>query len=241
MTEKIFDTIAQNVAVARSDLANAPVRAELTKRLESRITENDGHYEQQFRVTGEDFVAPEGQDLVLADMVLPLVEDVPVFAWRCVQALRPGGLFLASTLGLESFREFRAAWAEVEERGGHVIPLTDVRECGGLLQKLRLERPVVDRDILTVTFGDFAALYASLQVHGVKNVDRRRAKGLTTPRKLRAMEEAYVRMNPREDGRIPLTVEVIYMQGFKPDSVNEALGKGSGKASLVRILDGGEG
>lgn len=221
-------------------MSDAPVRAELTRRLEERL--EDVRLKPGTVLRLQDDVVPvagEGKvAAVMADMVLPLVEDVPVFLVQCLQCLQEDGLLLATALGAESFREFRAAWAQIGESSGHVVPLTDVRDAGALLQRLKLALPVVDRDVLTVTFPDFPALYAALRAHGVGNFAMRRRHGLVTPRKLMRMEAAYRDMFGREDGRLPVTLEVIYMHGFKPAAGQpEAAKRGSGKVSLVRILD----
>lgn len=236
MDQNLFDT--EQISRRNGQRGAQPVRDELTRRLEERLGEVKGGREKVLRVAGEDGVAGEDAfDAVVADMLLPLVEDVPVFLYRCVQALRADGLLLATTLGGESFREFRDAWADVGERGGHVVPLTDVRDAGALLQKLKLALPVVDRDVVTVTFPDFAALYGSLRAHGVGNFFTQRRKGLVTPRKLHAMEAAYARLFARPDGRLPVTLEVVYLHGFKPAQNQPVAAKrGTGKVSLVRIL-----
>lgn len=239
MIAKLFDM--EQVRRRIGQMTAAPVRAELTRRLEERLGEVKGERARILRVSGEMEWAVDGRyDAVVADMVLPLVEDVPVFAWRCVQALRDDGLLLATTLGVESFGEFKAAWADIGEAGGHAVPLTDVREAGALLQKMKLALPVVDRDMMVVTFPDFASLYASMRAHGVGNFYTGRRQGLVTPRKLKAMEEAYVKLFPRADGRIPVTLEIVYLHGFKPAAGQpKAAQRGSGKVSLVRILDEG--
>ena len=232
MTEKLFD--AEQIARRMGNLREAPLRAELTRRLEERLAEVKGVRGRVLRVSREDFSADaEPYDAVLVDMVLATVEDVPLFLYRCRQLLRPDGVLLATTLGGESFREFRAAWNEA----GHVVTLTDVRDAGALLQKLQLALPVVDRDLITVTFPDFATLYDSLRAHGVGNFAAGRAKGLTGRARFAAMEEAYARMFRRGDGRLPLTVEVVYLHGFVPAASQPGAAKrGSGKVSLVRIL-----
>lgn len=219
-----------------------PVRQEIAARLAERLAEVKGSYTNVLNLTEEAlspaFQPPLGPfDAVTANLLLPVVEDVPVFMVKALQSLRPDGLLLATTLGLESFREFRAAWAEVGQPQGHVIPLTDVREAGALLQRLKLALPVVDRDVMTLTFPNFATLYANLRGHGTGNFNAARQPGLTTPHQFRAMEEAYTRLFARPDGRLPLTLEVIYLHGFKP-SENQPKSKkpGTGQISLVRIL-----
>lgn len=235
MTEKLFD--AEQIARRLGRLGDAPVRAELTRRLEERLSEVKGDYGRVLRVTAENFIAEsELYDAVVVDMLLPTVEDVPLFLYRCLQALRPDGLLLATTLGVESFREFRAAWGEA----GHVVPLTDVKEAGSLLQKLNVALPVVDRDVMTLTFTDFDAMYDSLRAHGVGNFTRRRVQGLTGKARFRAMQARYEEVFRREDGRLPLTLEVVYLHGFRAaDNQPQAVRRGAGRVSLVRIL--GEG
>jgi hypothetical protein len=51
------------------------------------------------------------------------------------------------------------------------------------------------------------------------------------------MERVYQRLFVREDGRLPVTVEVIWLHAFKPgEGQPVALKPGSGRVSLVRIL-----
>ncbi|PZP40285.1 MAG: hypothetical protein DI585_01545 [Pseudomonas fluorescens] len=235
MTENLFDM--QQILRREAQIGDAPVRVEFTRRLNERLSEAQGARERVLRVNGRAVVEDTGvYDAIVVDMVLPLVEDVPVFIWQCVKNLKPEGLLMATTLGLDSFREFRQAWADVGEATGHVIPLTDVREAGGLLQKFQLDLPVIDRDVVTVTFADFPALYKSLRAHGVGNFSTRRRKGLMTPRKMAAMEEAYRARFGRPDGRIPVTVEIIYMHGFTHKALpDNAAKRNKGTVSLVRI------
>ncbi len=232
MDQKLFD--AEQIARRLGKMRDTPVRAEFTRRLEERLGEVKGDYTRVLRVTREDFVAEaEAYDAVVVDMLLPTMEDVPVFLYRCLQALRPDGLLLATTLGVESFREFRAAWNEL----GHVVPLTDVQEAGALLQKLKVALPVVDRDVMTLTFSGFDRMYESLRDHGVGNFAVKRRKGLTGKERFFAMQDMYERMFRRPDGRLPLTLEILYLHGFKPaPSQPTAAKRGSGKVSLVRIV-----
>lgn len=91
--------------------------------------------------------------------------------------------------------------------------------------------------MLTLTFPDFATLYKTLRGEGGWNAHPQRRAGLTTPALLRRMEDAYRARFARDDGRLPLTLEVIYLSGFRPaDNQPAAAKRGSGNVSLVRIL-----
>lgn len=241
MAEPLFNTnaVLQRLAQAVDD---QPVAREITRRVNERLGEMKGEFPRIARVGAEAlspaFSLPEASyDALVAEMILSVVNDAPLFVHACLHALRPDGVLLLTALGAESFREFRQAWAAVGEGTGHVIPLTDVRELGSLLQRLKVALPVVDRDLLTLTFPDFSSLYKAIRSHGSGNLHPQRNAGLTTPRQFQNMEAAYRRLFPREDGRLPLTLEIVYAQGFKP-AANQprAATRGSGKVSLVRIL-----
>lgn len=246
MAEKIFET---NHVLMRQRKAQGeiPVRTEISARMRERLGEVKGDMEKVVwigeEILADDFTLEGGPyDAVVVDGFLPVVNDVPLTLVRCLQAMRGDGLLLGWVMGAESFRELREAWREVDGKESHVVPLTDVREVGALLQRMQVVLPVVDRDVVTVTFKDFEGLYAALRAHGVGNFHQERCKGLTTPGRLRRMEEAYRTLFKREDGRVPLTLEVIYLHGFKRgEGQPTAARRGSGKVSLVRILGEGEG
>lgn len=242
MAEKLFDS---NLVRRRGVPGQwAPVRDEISARLRERVAEVRLDMAKvcwlRQEVLEQDFCLPDAPyDAVIVDGFLPLVPDVPVVLLRCLQALREDGFLLGWMLGSESFREFRAAWACVDEGpDAHVIPFTDVKSAGALLHRLKVALPVVDRDIITVTFSGFEPLYAALRAHGVANFSTRRCSGLTSPARLRAMEQAYLQLFPREDGRVPVTLEIVYLHGFRPaPGQPSALKPGSGRVSLVRILE----
>lgn len=234
MGAKLFDT--ERVRAQMMRVTQAPVIEEIAGRLRERLGEMKGQFPRVLEVGWEgladDYMPPEGPfDAVISNLVLTAVNDVPALLYKCLQVLRPDGVLLMSVLGSESFRELRVAWGE----GGHVVDMADLRGIGGLLQRLKVALPVVDRDVMTVTFGGFAQFYASLRAHGTKNWNPGRPRGLTVPARLKAMEKTYP---ARGDGRIGVTVEVLYLQGFKAAEHGQphAARRGSGKVSLVRIL-----
>lgn len=177
-------------------------------------------------------------DLVTSNLHLPWVADVPQFLLNCGRLLKPNGLFLASTLGLESFREFRQAFATVgAAQNGHILPLTDVRAVGSLLQSLQFALPVVDRDVITLTFPDFPTLYRSLRACGAKNLNPERQRHLQGKQQWKAMEAAYQSQFQREDGRLPLTLEVIYLHGWMPhENQQKPLTPGAFTMKLDEVL-----
>lgn len=178
--------------------------------------------------------------LLVANLTLATLDDPVTTLHNTLHHLAPDGLFLATTLGAESFREFRQAFhAAGLEFQGRITPLPDVQECGTLLQRLKLAMPVVDRDIITLTFPTFESLTKNLHKHTSHNHHPLRQKGLLTPRQWQRMQQAYQSLFPREDSRIPLTLELIHLHGWQPHAGQQkALKPGQGKISLVKILTG---
>lgn len=232
-------TNAQPVMTRVKNGAGGAVTAEIGRRLEERLGEVKGAGAQVWRVgaevldAGYAFDIPQENSAVLANVVLTGAPDVAAAVYQMVKSLRPDGVLLATFLGAESFTEIRQAFGP--EHAGN---LPDVQDVGGLLQRLKLALPVIDRDRITLTFRDFAGMYATLREEGWSgNALGWRRQGLVTPRKLAEMETRYRAMFGRGDGRLPLTVEVIYAQAFRPhDNQPVSAKRGSGKVSLVRIL-----
>lgn len=233
--------------LAPDALTNSPIYQEINTRLQDRLLDStrsfdailnlDLHIKNNFL---EDIPEVEKRyDLVTANMSLCWINDLKSFLLKSGKALVPDGLFLGSTLGIESFREFRLAFEKVGlGEQGHVIPLTDVRAIGSLMQQLKFALPVVDRDIITLTYPNFESLYADIKAHGARNLNPNRSKGLMGTNAWRKMETAYLELFQLEDGSIPLTLEIIYLHGWRPGpNQQKPLPRGSAAVNLKDVLE----
>lgn len=90
---------------------------------------------------------------------------------------------------------------------------TDMHDLGDLLVGAGFADPVMDMEMLTLTYEDVASLVRDLRNSGQQNALATRPRGLTTPRTWRRMLEAYE--TERRDGRLPVTVEVVYGHAWK--------------------------
>src|SRR4030095_6212537 len=118
--------------------------------------------------------APWSFDLVISNLTLHWVNDLPGCLLQIRQILKPDGLFLAAILGGGTLAELRGALMEAElaEAGGaspRISPFADVRDAGGLLQRAGFGLPVVDSDMLTVRYADILALMRDLRGMGETN------------------------------------------------------------------------
>lgn len=152
--------------------------------------------------------AGDSFDVVFSNLTLQWVVDLDS-AFREVQrVLRPGGVFMFSSFGPDTLRELRAAWSEADGYS-HVNRFIDMHDVGDALARARLGEPVMDMEMITMTYDRVRALMHDLKAIGAHNVTAGRGRGLTGRGRLRAMEAAYERFRGG-DGRLPASWEVVY-------------------------------
>jgi SAM-dependent methyltransferase len=186
---------------------------------------------------------PESLDLAVSLLSLQAMNDIPGMLVQIRRALRPDGLFLGAFAGAGTLSELRESLlaAETELYGGaspRVIPFTDVRDAGALLQRAGLALPVADVETVTVRYDTLFDLTADLREMGETSAltDRSRRPGA---RKLFARAaEIYAERFSDADGRIRASFSVVWMSGWAPDaSQQKPLKPGSAKVSLKTILE----
>jgi len=151
-------------------------------------------------------------DLIVSNLMLQWCDPDAVFA-EFRRVLAPRGLLSFSTLGPDTLRELRSAWAAVDPHG-HVHPFIDMHDLGDALVRSGFAAPVLDVERITLKYLDARAVAADLKATGARNAARGRAKGLTTPRKFAAMQAAYEKF--RRDGRLPATYEAVFAHAWVP-------------------------
>jgi malonyl-CoA O-methyltransferase len=151
--------------------------------------------------------APDSFDLVLSSLALQWCENLPEVFAGTRRALREGGLFLFTTLGPDTLRELREAFAATSA-AGHVNHFVDMHDIGDLLGHAGFADPVMETEYLTVEYPDVLTLMRDLKGIGATNARSDRARGLFGRRQLRALTEAYERH--RRNGELPATYEVVY-------------------------------
>ena len=119
-------------------------------------------------------------DLVLSNLSLHWVNDLPGMLLQARRALKPDGLFLACLLGGETLKDLREALmtAEAEEEGGvspRVSPFVDVKDAGSLLQRSGFALPVVDADDIYIDYPDALKLMRDLSGMGESNLIAKRS------------------------------------------------------------------
>ncbi len=137
------------------------------------------------------------------DHPLPALRE----AQRCLEV---GGLLMFSTLGPDTLRELRSAFADGY---AHTQRFTDMHDLGDMLVECGFADPVMDMEVITLTYDSVDALFAELRAAGSGCAMKARRHGLTGRRRLAEVRAAYETL--RCDGRLPASFEVIYGHAWK--------------------------
>jgi NADH dehydrogenase [ubiquinone] 1 alpha subcomplex assembly factor 5 len=182
--------------------------------------------------------APASFDLIVANLSLHWVNDLPGALIQLRQALQPDGLLLASLPALGTLAELRTALTEAEAAltGGaapRVSPFPDLRDLAGLLQRAGFALPVADVEDIRLLYADPMHLLRDLRAAGETNAvalrDRR-----TPPRALFAAALAGL---PARDGRVAATLRLAIITGWAPGpGQRQPLRPGSASHSLAAAV-----
>jgi SAM-dependent methyltransferase len=185
---------------------------------------------------------PARHDLVVHAMGLHWASDPVGQMVQCRRSLLPDGLFLAALFGGRTLSELRAclAQAESEITGGlspRVLPMAEIRDLGGLLQRAGFALPVADSHLQTVTYPDMFALMRDLRAMGEANAMAARLRRPTRRAVMARAAEIYAEAFPAAGGRVRATFETIFLTGWAPhESQPQPLRPGSARTRLADAL-----
>lgn len=182
-------------------------------------------------------------DLVINTLGLHSTNDLPGALIQIRRALKADGLFLAALFGGESLMELRHSLmaAEIEMKGGispRVFPFADKPQMGSLMQRAGFALPVVDSEIVTVTYPNMFALLKDLRFMGEGNAILARDKKFAGREFFKKAAEFYQKNFSESDGRVRASFEIIFLIGWAPHaSQQKPLQPGSAKTRLADALD----
>jgi len=187
---------------------------------------------------------PGSLDLAVSLYALHEANDIPGVLIQIRRALKPDGLLLAALPGAGTLAELRESLlaAETELLGGaspRVLPFTDVRDAGGLLQRAGFALPVADIETVTVRYDSMFGLMRDLRAMGATNALVARSRRPATRALFMRAAEIYAERFADPDGRVRATFSTIWLSGWVPDaSQQQPLKPGSAKVSLAKVLGG---
>jgi malonyl-CoA O-methyltransferase len=161
-------------------------------------------------------------DLAWSNLALHCAGDPQPALNEMLRVLKVGGLLMFSCYGPDTLKELRGAFA-VHDGSPHVHSFIDMHDLGDMLSTCGFSSPVMDMELITLTYTDVAALYADLRATGQQNVLAERRRGLTGKALFGAVRIAYEKL--RCDGRLPASFEIVYGHAWKPEPRRVADGR----------------
>ena len=152
-------------------------------------------------------LAKDSVDLVWSNLALQWATDLPAALRQLQRVLRPEGLLLFSSFGPDTLKELRQAFAGLDGYG-HVNRFIDMHDVGDMLVHAGFAQPVMEMELITVTYPDLKSVLRELKEIGAHTVVEGGRGGLMGRREWQQLSENYERC--RSEGRLPATFEVIY-------------------------------
>ena len=162
------------------------------------------------------YLASDVESIALADNSVDLIVSSLTVQWcndylkafaEFKRVLKPGGCLLFTSFGPDALKELRHCWAKVDN-DSHVNSFIDMHHVGDALLNAGFENPVMDSEVITVTYKDVYQIMRDLKTIGAHNVLNGRRHSLTGKKRLQAMVAEYETF--RENDVLPMSYEIVY-------------------------------
>jgi len=152
-------------------------------------------------------LATASVDIVFSSLAVQWCHKPEWFLAELARVLKPGGRCVFTTLGPDTLRELRQAWAAVDsyQHVNNFLPAEALIAAGERVAGIEL---ILSTERHCMQYQRVGELLAELKSLGAHNMNRRRPAGLTSRKTLQGMLQAYESW--RVDGLLPATYDVIY-------------------------------
>ena len=185
---------------------------------------------------------PDQFDVMIVMGGLHRVNDVPGVLIQMRRALKPDGVLMGAFAGGETLHELRTALmqAEMDCLGGaspRVYPFIDKQHMAGLMQRAGFALPVVDSEVMRVSYRDMFHVISDVRGMGESNALDDRYNAFTPSKMFFKAAQIYQDNYAEPDGRVMASYEIIFLIGWAPhESQQQPARRGSGQVSLTEIL-----
>lgn len=159
-------------------------------------------------------------DLVFCSLTMQWCNNLDAVFTEAKRVLKPGGLYVFTTFGPDTLKELRYSWRQVDDVR-HVNQFIDMHDIGDGLLRDGFAEPVMEAEIITVTYQSVDEIMHDLKAIGA-NVTAESAqtskmpRGLAGKSVLNTVRQAYEQF--RHDGLLPASYEIIYGHAWKAES-----------------------
>ncbi len=183
-------------------------------------------FRQQHYVCGDMHTLPfaaESFDLVISKLTWHWADQLHQAIYEAKRVLKLNGQLLFTSFGPDTLRELRASFASVSENP-HVHPFLDMHDVGDALLKAGLADPVMDSEHLSHRVPTIKMLLTFIQSIGESNYLDLRSRTLLGKKRFAAMREYYEQF--REDGKLPVSLEVVFGYAWRKQELSSQLENG---------------
>ena len=171
---------------------------------------------QQTQVCGDIEALPlasNSVEMVWSNLAVQWCNDLPDTFIELHRVLKADGLLMFSTFGPDTLKELRQAFRGVDQHN-HLNRFADMHDIGDMLAHSGFAEPVMDMEIITLTYGDVRSVMQDLRSIGAHNATTGRAQGMMGKAAWQAVLENYE--CHRRNGKLPATFEVVYGHAWRP-------------------------
>jgi len=158
-------------------------------------------------------LAANSLDIVWSNLALQWCNDLPSTFSGLHRVLKKEGLLMFSTFGPDTLKELRSAFQGIDGHS-HVNRFIDMHDLGDMLTHSGFTEPVMDMEVITLTYSDVKSVMQDLRSIGAHNATSGRAQGMMGKiawQQILARYEIY-----RREGKLPATFEIVYGHAWKP-------------------------
>lgn len=143
------------------------------------------------------------------------------------RVLSKNGLVMFSSFGPDTLREIRQAFAAIDDLP-HTLPFVDMHDLGDMLVAAGFATPVMDVERITLTYADVDSLFCDVRAFGGNPLSTQRL-GLMGKSAMKTLRSELEKKRGA-DGRMSITIEVIFGHAFKPIPTRTTAGE-----SIIRL------
>ena len=159
----------------------------------------------------------ESFDLILSNLNLHWVNDLPGCLVQLKRILKKNGMFLATLFGSKTLIELRLALTEAENKGAspRISPFIDVKEGAGLVQRAGFKEPVAIAEEIDVKYENLFELLHDLKNMGESNALTKMNKKFVGKNFFHKAAEIYNKNSSDEQWQLNAKFEIISISGWK--------------------------
>jgi ubiquinone/menaquinone biosynthesis C-methylase UbiE len=224
MIKKRFDS-ALIIGTRNGYLAKMLLEKELVKKvLETDLSSNflNNSNTSNHKILTDEELLPfrnESFDLVVSNLSLNWVNDLPGSLVQIKRMLKKSGFFCANMFGGKTLQELRSSMMEYEyiedKFSPRISPFIDVKDGAGLLQRTKFEEPVSVSEDIIVKYNSVKELLTDIRNTGEANALAKLNNKFPGKKYFDEIEKLYKKNFSDNSGNLDATFEIVTISGWK--------------------------